>query len=116
MANEMIERVQAALRAALKRTDAWITDLDEEGRDIADGLGETYNGRQGVVIDGAVLLDDLARAAIEAMREPTDAMSYSGSWAVGPGGDRAKKAELAKAYAAMIDAALSSTPPPHKPR
>lgn len=52
----------------------------------------------------------LARAAIEAMREPTDAMTYSGSWAVGPGGSAAKKAELAKAYRAMIDAALSPEP------
>jgi hypothetical protein len=48
-----------------------------------------------------------ARAAIEAMRGPTERMTYAGSWAVGPGGDRAKKAELAKAWGAMIDAALS---------
>jgi hypothetical protein len=49
-----------------------------------------------------------ARAAVEAMREPTERMAYSGSWAVGPGGHAAKKAELAKAYTAMIDAALKA--------
>lgn len=51
--------------------------------------------------------EDAARRVILALREPSDRMLYAGSWAVGPGGDPAKKAELSKAFTAMIDAALS---------
>lgn len=90
----MIERGAKALFAELRRQG--------EGN-----LGSTYvedatdMGR--VLIDGRIDLPALMRAAIEAMREPTDAMYDAGDEFVGSLGD-AGNAE--KVWRAMIDAAL----------
>jgi hypothetical protein len=49
-------------------------------------------------------LEKVARAGLAAIRDTDESTAYFGSWAVGPGGHPAKKRELAKAFAAMIDA------------
>jgi hypothetical protein len=81
--NEMVERVAKAICNATREFD-W--DSEDES------LRTQFRNE--------------AIAAIQAMREPTPTMTYLASWAVGPGGDGAKKAVLAKAWRAMIDAAL----------
>lgn len=58
---------------------------------------------------------DIARAAITAMREPTEAMIDAGLDEDGGGhDDPANRAIQARAFTAMIDAALAPAPPEAK--
>lgn len=95
MENEMIERVARAQHRAHY----------ERGRRLyPDGAWELLDRfqRENWLFS--------ARAAIEAMREPSEAMSTAGKHAV-KGCDSTFERDIAEtAYAVMIDAALSSSP------
>lgn len=82
--SEMVEKVEAALKAACEELD------------------DTYGG-----IDLSALFSDkgkLARAAMEAMREPTAKMQIVGFDALGP--DRHCPCDQYDCWQTMIDAAL----------
>lgn len=89
----MIERVAAAMVAAMAKSDegAWIGPLNGD---------EITNAR----IDGQFDMIAVACAAIEEMREPTEAMKAECE------GWRASASDMAGCYRAMIDAALEETP------
>jgi hypothetical protein len=97
MANEMIERAEAAVWAAVAKAQERFAYSSPDAFACPDS--------------NPGFAREVARAAIEAMREPTEAMA-KGAW------DRADDNYLIPeaVWRAMIDAALSSTPPPHKPR
>lgn len=92
--SEMTERVARAIRDALKPnatfSDPYISD-----------------GDSGPIIDGMFDMEGIARAAIEAMREPNEAMIAAGhstfreaAW------EAPTDEEIRRAYVAMADAAL----------
>lgn len=103
----MIENVARAMNAAL------IAEAERNGEWMDDGFG--INGDE-VKYDGNFSITVLARAAIEAMREPTDAMVVNGdekiieflndhSFAIRP------TTPAQASYTAMIDAALTEKEP-----
>lgn len=110
MASEMIERVAKAL---------W--DLHQSGTYILFASNEMMFGREwygkvvpwsyvtgpDVVPSCAEQYRDQARAAIEALKEPTEEMKEAGAVACAKTISRTKSANVC--YRAMIDAALSSS-------
>ena len=87
---EMVERVARAIHEEFaKNKCAWVSRLEDRG--LTD-----------VTIDGVFDLKDVARAAIEAMREPTEAMAAAGQTMLDIEGD------AAIIWRAMIDAALAT--------
>lgn len=63
MSKSMIERVADAIEEAV---------FSDEGRHNECFVGDRYGNE--LQIDGRVILDVIARAVIQAMREPTDVM------------------------------------------
>lgn len=97
-ANEMVRRVADALAQSFKDT-------------VAESAGKAFE-ETGVTLPNAMTWERYARAAIEAMREPTEAMCVAGIEAVA---DEAMTviewlnvgpAEMSKGFTAMIDASL----------
>jgi hypothetical protein len=99
---DMVERVRAALFDALQKQDSalggpgtiYIRDISSDGADE-------------VVVDGYVDLTSIAKAAIAAMRAPSEEMLevYRRAFISG------ERFDGAKVYGAMIDAALTSSDP-----
>lgn len=88
---DMVERVSEAIMASAKSQTSGFDDYPASGLDY----------------------DALARAAIEAMREPTVDMKYVGSGIIRNSAAIGGFAELARAkdvWSAMIDAALTPSP------
>jgi len=85
---DMVERVEAALIAKAKDQTGGFDDYPASGLDYAA----------------------LARAAVEAMREPTEMMCEAGNdtGAVENGVFRISNRDIATVYRAMIDAALKN--------
>jgi hypothetical protein len=91
MTDNMIERVAAA-----------IADRLGEGAAFLDDSHPDFHA----TVHTAEHYLDVARAAIEAMREPTESMatnSFATAYNRGPYGDK----EVRRIYRAMIDAALN---------
>lgn len=86
--SEMIERVARAIEAEFLR-------IGEDGSEYASG------GDRGLILDGMFDLTSIARAAIEAMREPTEAMQRYVDEAVFP-------PDCWDDWRLLIDAALRS--------
>ena len=89
--SEMIERVRAAILGAVG------------DKVLLDEGGET-------LIDGYVDATAIARAAIEAMREPTEAMTAEGASCIDFHdlvSDEREIDEIASSWRAMIDTALA---------
>jgi len=96
----MIERVEAAIVTALDAADI-------------DGKGYAHIERNGefVRIDGNFRTADVARAAILAMRGPTEEMAEAGKTAQdAEEGDQATVEGVSAAFTAMIDKAVSEKP------
>lgn len=99
--NEMIERVALALKAK---------------------IGEAFNAKPiphsppewgaWSATGGSLNLEELARAAIEAMREPTEEMIEAAYYPAGEPGDQSvSRSEAEETWHAMIDAALKESEP-----
>lgn len=89
--SEMLDRVSEALRAALKA---------DESLFLYHYADHKFPGSPNVSVEGDVDLHDLARAAIAAMREPTQDMKDAHPFTFDGG------YEAAEVWQAMIDAAL----------
>jgi hypothetical protein len=75
---DLIDRAAAAALAEFVRQanerQGYVCDLDDVGAEIAAENSEPYTQRQGVIIDGRFHLDEVMRAVLQAVREPTEAM------------------------------------------
>ena len=87
----MVERVAKAMISAIDEKEAFVRENDG----ICD-----------VTVDGHVDFAALARAAIEAMREPTDEMVRAGRAVDGQYNTVRASIDAAAHYRAMIDKAL----------
>lgn len=95
--SEVIERIACAIASDLKaQADAsrGLIFVNPRAMEVLDG----------VTLDGVFDLLTVARAAIEAIRKPTDAMIQRG-WQDGAGG-WGEGEEIPDIWRAMIDAAL----------
>jgi hypothetical protein len=93
MTNSMIERVARALYERARNPAA-----------PAEGGYVSNDEPPYTTLDGKWNLSDMARAAIEAMREPTEAMVTAGGHAALD--SVSQRADARDAWEAMIDAAL----------
>lgn len=100
MPETMIERVAAALARKLEADGLVVFRGDKlSGEDLVENPHEVY-------VDGLVDLEDFARAAIAAMREPTGGMLSAGNDCGSPGDDGWEPADPYPTWQAMIDAVL----------
>jgi hypothetical protein len=91
MADKMVERVARAILADIKSCDSYVMPHADTGL---------------MTVDGHFDIADLARAAITALREPTEAMIRAGRIEI-DGDDLGGSDAVARdAWRAMIDAAL----------
>jgi hypothetical protein len=120
MMSEMVERIALALYESLR----------DKGASPAAWVDDEFHPTE-LVVDGEVNLTVLARAALEAMRDPTKGQAIKGqdalddcvdeSWDSGGDGESCNSYTTISAsapavvYRAMIDAALEDPPPPLKP-
>lgn len=99
------------MTVALKAmVEAMAADLEKQASQPEGGFVREPDGEPGFYLQGTFDLEKAVRAGLAAIHDPGDTVAYSGSWAVGPGGHAAKKAELTKAFGAMIDAILKADP------
>ncbi len=104
---DMVERVRAAILTALSHGNGYTTPT------IGDMRGNWRNPRTGdmefvdrVRIDGEFDLQDVARAAIAAMRRPTDEMAEFGLGCIGS--DISEVRDMREAWGMMIDLAQTN--------
>ena len=96
--SDMIERVARALYDAFDKTGEYVGDYNTD---------PYRDGKLYTTLNGKFCLAEIARAAIEAMREPTGAMlSAPLHEADGCDAQYQTDADFAAAWAAMIEAAL----------
>lgn len=95
MTNDLIERGARALYDHLA-----------QGSFVGPYRSTNSGSNTETTLDGDFDLADLFRAALQAMREPTDAMLSTGCVDLGSGGELNDK-NLAQIWRSMIDAALS---------
>ncbi len=81
-----------------------MTMVERVGRAMAEVDGEDY-------VENAKMYDRYARAAIEEMRNTTNAMDVAGWKKVEERGAILGNGEVAMVWRAMIDQALSDSPP-----
>lgn len=105
--NEMISRVSSAIAdAAVPHNRFTFRDLIRACCVYADGpIALTMEPR-----GTEFMLEEIARLAIAAMREPTEAMGQAGERAMGAEGAHDCEVREADIYRAMIDAALADHP------
>jgi hypothetical protein len=101
MSNEMIERLVEAAKTSLREDGACMLERDH---------GVT-------IVDHHVDFEDMVRAILTAMREPTDRMNHAGRDSLAAAaavqnvqGDAFTVFKARDAFAAMIDAALEEQP------
>ena len=109
----MIERVRGAIEQAARQSTPWPDqwDWDDDAQDVVPSkltleafVNNTYIGESGANEVFKAAAEAAARAAIEAMREPTDAMIDAAN--VMDDGHAVEYGDHKLAWQAMIDAAL----------